>query len=127
MIKPALAVVFFVAYLFYSLWVYTGGTETNVKISEPGSAGTATGKQLYQQYNCQSCHQIYGLGGYLGPDLTTAYSDPHRGEQYIRTFLTYGGSRMPRFNFEEKQLESIISYLKYVDSTAAPVKDFNWK
>jgi len=37
------------------------------------------GQQLWQQNNCFSCHQIYGLGGYLGPDLTNVYSQRGKG------------------------------------------------
>ncbi len=32
------------------------------------------GKLLFQEYNCISCHQLYGLGGYMGPDLTNVIS-----------------------------------------------------
>ena len=30
----------------------------------------ADGRLIWQKYNCQSCHQLFGLGGYLGPDLS---------------------------------------------------------
>ena len=80
------------------------------------------GKQIYQQYNCMSCHQIYRLGGYLGSELTTAWSDKHRGEEFIKAFLKSGGRRMPDFKFEPHQIDALTSYLKYVDSTATPIK-----
>ncbi len=80
------------------------------------------GKQIYQQYNCQACHQLYGLGGYLGPDLTPAYSDPHRGKMLIKAMLVSGGIRMPAFQFNDEQIEAITAYLKYVDTTATPIK-----
>lgn len=76
------------------------------------------GKKLFQQYNCIACHQIYGLGGYIGPDLTTAWSDKHRGEAYMRAMLLSGGSRMPNFHFTPPQVEALLSYLRYVDTTA---------
>ncbi len=44
----------------------------------PVGAPAAAGKLLYQKYNCQACHQIYGLGGYMGPDLTNVYSAPRQ-------------------------------------------------
>ena len=52
----------------YSAYVWTFGT------AAPQS-GLATGQvkrgqQIYQQSNCMACHQFYGLGGYMGPDLT---------------------------------------------------------
>lgn len=29
------------------------------------------GKQVWQAYNCVSCHTIFGNGGYVGDDMTT--------------------------------------------------------
>ena len=28
------------------------------------------GRALWHDHNCQTCHQIYGFGGFLGPDVT---------------------------------------------------------
>ena len=36
------------------------------------SAEAARGRELWHEHNCQSCHQIHGFGGFLGPDLTNA-------------------------------------------------------
>jgi nitric oxide reductase subunit C len=112
----------FITYLIYSAAVYTKGTETVVSINPDEGAKMRYGKQLYQQYNCTSCHQVYGLGGYLGPELTTAYSDPNRGELYMRAFLQAGGQRMPNFHFNKDEINAIISYLKYIDETAITYK-----
>jgi nitric oxide reductase subunit C len=109
-------------YTGYSVLVYTKGTESNINHSEKVQQQINKGKQLYQQYNCVACHQIYGLGGYLGPDLTTAYSDKRRGEAYLRAILVSGGSRMPNFHLTPVQIDALISYLQYVDATANPVK-----
>jgi nitric oxide reductase subunit C len=102
--------------------VYSKGT-ANLSFSDfAGSAKIMSGKQLFQKNNCTSCHQIYGLGGYLGPELTTAYSDPLRGELNMRAFLQAGGQRMPNFHFTKEEIDDIISYLKYVDATAVTYK-----
>jgi len=69
-----------------------------------------------------ACHQIYGLGGYLGPELTTAWSDPRRGELYMRAFLQAGGRTMPNFHLTPKEIDAITAYLRYVDSTAVTYK-----
>ncbi|MCH7870146.1 MAG: c-type cytochrome, partial [Planctomycetes bacterium] len=29
-----------------------------------------SGLAIWRENNCQACHQIYGYGGFLGPDLT---------------------------------------------------------
>jgi nitric oxide reductase subunit C len=99
--------------------VYTKGTETKVKFSKAEMEKISKGKMIFQEYNCSACHQVYGLGGYLGPDLTTVYSDKHRGETYTKAMLTAGGSRMPDFHLNPAQVEAVAAYLKYIDSVAA--------
>lgn len=120
--KIRVFIVLFTCYIVYSGTVYTYGTESLGSSALPEKEQILNGKNLYQQYNCVSCHQIYGLGGFLGPELTTAYSDKARGEQYMRAFLMAGGPRMPNFHLKENEVSSIISYLKYVDSTASNYK-----
>ncbi|MBI5372702.1 MAG: cytochrome c [Sphingobacteriales bacterium] len=107
-----------ISYFAYSLAVYTRGTDETASGPLPGKTEVTLGKRLYQEKNCSSCHQLYGLGGYLGPELTTAFSDPNRGELYLRAFLQNGGPRMPKFDFTEKEINSIISYLEYIDHSA---------
>lgn len=109
-------------YFLYSFVVYTDGTENAVSLPDPQQAQINKGKTLFQQHNCTACHQIYGLGGYLGPELTNAYSDPRRGELYMRSFLQAGGQRMPKFGFRPDEIDALISYLRYVDSTAITYK-----
>jgi len=112
----------FAGYVLYSSVVYTKGTENNLQLSNAELTKIDNGKKIFQQYNCVACHQLYGLGGYLGPELTTAYSDKKRGEQYMRIFLKAGGMRMPNFHFTDGEVNDIISYLKYVDSSAITYK-----
>jgi nitric oxide reductase subunit C len=107
-----------VAYTVYTAIVYTKGTENKITLTKTEASKADHGKKLFQQYNCIACHQLYGLGGYLGPELTTAYSDKNRGELYMRAFLKGGGARMPNFHLKDDEINAIISYLKYVDSTA---------
>ena len=118
MFKIIVFVVLFITYVSYSSWVYTKATS---------AAGTMnvqeqSGKKLWQKLNCTSCHQIFGLGGYLGPELTTVISDPKRGEVYARAFLQNGGTRMPNFHFKTEEIDELIAYLKYIDSNAFTYK-----
>jgi nitric oxide reductase subunit C len=122
MTKIIIACLLFVSFIIYSGFIYTSGTASEIIIPSSGQKLANEGKNIYQQYNCQSCHQIYGLGGYLGPDLTTAWSDPHRGKMLIKAMLVSGGNRMPAFQFKEEQIEALMAYLKYVDTTATPIK-----
>lgn len=75
------------------------------------------GEQLWQENNCTSCHQIYGLGGYLGPDVTNVISNPTKGEEYVKAILNSGINAMPQFHFDENEKNQIISFLKHVDGT----------
>lgn len=83
------------------------------------------GKQIFQKYNCSACHQLYGLGGFLGPELTTVISDSTRGEIYAMAILRSGTSRMPQFHLKDKEIDQLISFLKYVDTTAISYKKIN--
>lgn len=112
----------FALYAGYSILVYTSGTRSKLVFSASQQEEITKGKQLFQQYNCSACHQLYGLGGYLGPELTTAWSDPHRGEAYIKALLKSGGSRMPNFHLKDHEVNALTAYLKYVDSTAISYK-----
>ena len=113
----------FLCYIAYSAAVYTKGTvDTIGDRSSAQQLQIEKGKSLFQENNCISCHQLYGLGGYLGPELTTAWSDKQKGPAYMRAMLTAGGSRMPDFNFTEEQVSDILRFLQYVDSTAITYK-----
>ncbi|MEH6763348.1 MAG: cytochrome c [Aequorivita antarctica] len=75
------------------------------------------GQQLFQNNRCWSCHQLYGLGGYLGPDLTNVYSNENKGPLYIKAFLSSSVKSMPQFNFLEEEKDALVQYLKQVDET----------
>ena len=49
--------------------VYADPTETRVLEGEE-----LAGRRVWLANNCQACHQLYGFGGFLGPDLTNAAS-----------------------------------------------------
>jgi nitric oxide reductase subunit C len=77
------------------------------------------GEILWQNNNCWSCHQVYGLGGYLGPELTNIYSNPNKGPDYIKAMLNSGVKSMPKFNFTEEEKLAITEYLKIIDKSGA--------
>ena len=94
--------------------IYTSNENENpIKLTEQGLHG----QRLWQENNCWSCHQTYGLGGYLGPDLTNVYSAENKGPLYIKAFLNSGVKAMPKFNFSEAEKEALVTYLKFIDST----------
>lgn len=106
-----------VCYLLYSAWVYTAGT-TGPAINLHPDAAAQRGKLVYQKYNCTACHQIFGLGGYLGPELTTTMSQEGKGEILANAFLSGGTARMPNLHMQQQEISDVIEYLKYVDQIA---------
>jgi len=105
--------VLLVLYAAYSGWIYTSGTAIAADIPRDALQG----KQIWQQHNCQTCHQLYGLGGYMGPDLTSVTSDKNRGAAYAKGMLLSGGERMPNYHFSVQDADKLVAYLSYVNST----------
>ena len=110
------------SYLCYTILLYYKGTEDTTNLSATEKVEVLKGKAIFQKYNCTSCHQLYGLGGYLGPELTTTYSNKMRGENAIRSFLENGGPRMPNFHFSKQEINQLVAFLKYVDASAISYK-----
>ena len=75
------------------------------------------GRLVWQSYNCQSCHQLYSLGGYLGPDLTNIISNPNKGEKIVRAMVKSGTKQMPAFNLSDNEMNSLIEFLKSTDAS----------
>ncbi len=114
-----------VAFIPYSVYVYTRGTEA--PHIAPMSDEARYGQQLFQEHNCIACHQFYGLGGYMGPDLTNVISN--RGSAYARAFLMSGTQRMPNFNLSDSELDALVAFLEFVDTTGRyPAAEYqvNW-
>ena len=111
--KILAASILVITYFSYSFFIYSALPVTKVSASDLSMQG----KMLWQKYNCNACHQIYGLGGYLGPDLTNVYS--LKGEPQIRAFLTYGTPVMPNFHLKEQEMNALVEYLKNTDNSGS--------
>jgi nitric oxide reductase subunit C len=109
--KLMIVVSLLIAFLSYSCFIYTSLPVKNYKIPQESNIG----KTVWQQYNCNACHQVYGLGGYIGPDLTNVYS--LRGTAYIKAFLGNGTASMPNFHLSEKEMNALVAYLKTIDAS----------
>jgi nitric oxide reductase subunit C len=113
------------AFIPYSVYVYTRGTDASH--IPPITDEARHGQFLFQQHNCVACHQFYGLGGYMGPDLTNVVSN--RGSAYARAFLMSGTQRMPNFNLDDAELDALVAFLEFVDTTGRYPADkyrINW-
>ena len=99
-----------------SFLIYSGILYSSLPaVDHPQSALADKGKTLWQQHNCGACHQVYGLGGFLGPDLTNVYSI--READYIKAFIQAGTKTMPAFNMSDNEMAALLSYLKDVDAS----------
>jgi nitric oxide reductase subunit C len=103
-----------ITYAAYSGWVYSSGTNSGIAMTSEAIKG----KHLWQTNNCQNCHQIFGLGGYMGPELTTVTADKNRGTLYAKAFILNGGNKMPNFHFNEAEATALIAWLTYVNTVA---------
>src|SRR5574337_705786 len=71
------------------------------------SAEVVEGKRLWQHYDCNDCHTIFGIGGYYAPDVTKTYSI--RGQAWLKRFLAdphsmYArGRQMPNFRLSDRK------------------------
>jgi nitric oxide reductase subunit C len=117
----------FIAFAFYSWMVYRYGDDKNTE-GIPDKQ-TIAGWKVWQDKNCQSCHQLYGLGGYMGPDLTNVSSFPGKDAGYLKSFIKHGTVRMPDFNLSDPETENIIAFLTWVDKSGKskiPVNVVSW-
>lgn len=109
-----LCIVFILVYVFYNKEIYTEKSNYgDIKLSNKALKG----ERLWLENNCNACHQLYGLGGYLGPDLTNVVSAPNKSEDYIKVMMISGVKSMPKFNFSPHEQEFIFQFLKEVDET----------
>ena len=104
-------VLFVAAYLIYSFTLYTSLPVKQCIVDKR----VENGKLVWQKYNCNSCHQLYGLGGYLGPDLTNVYSK--RSEAFIKAFLKNGTTAMPNFNINDYEMDCLLKYFNTIDNS----------
>lgn len=75
------------------------------------------GADLYREFNCTACHQFYGLGGYMGPDLTNVTSAPGKGPDFAKGIILHGTQRMPALGLTPQQADDIVAFLQAVDAT----------
>ena len=117
----------FLLFIIDGIIIYTSGAD-----NDPGkeflTEGAKKGKLVFQQYNCIACHQLYGLGGYMGPDLTNVMSTPGKGDAFVKLFMQSGTPKMPNFHLSESEVNELTEYLNYVDKTGiSPVRNFEIK
>ncbi|KAA9325683.1 c-type cytochrome [Adhaeribacter soli] len=103
-----------IAFVVFSGFVYTQAVPENNKVV---SSKAVQGKMLWQQHNCSSCHQLYGLGGYLGPDLTNTLSSKGKGRDYAAAIMKSGTQVMPDFHLNDAEIEALLAFLEHADKS----------
>lgn len=105
-----------VLFFMYSAYVYIYSCSER-QLAKPTDA-ELVGWQVWQNKNCHTCHQLYGLGGYMGPDLTNLASDVNKGtDEYMKIFMKYGTANMPNLHLTEQEMNNLISFLRWVDKS----------
>jgi nitric oxide reductase subunit C len=110
-LKTLVILVLTIGFIGYSVFLYASlPIEKKVTNND-----VYNGKLIWQKYNCNACHQIYGLGGYLGPDLTNIHS--LKGDSHIRVMISSGINAMPSFNLSTEELNYLVAYLTDIDAS----------
>lgn len=78
----------------------------------------AAGKKIWEENNCIGCHTLMGEGAYFAPELGNVYK--RRGPDFIKAWMQVqptgapGRRQMPNFHLNEKQLDDLVAFFKYV-------------
>jgi len=115
-VKQGISAILLTGFALFTFFVYTSGTEAP-EFSTAISPAGEEGRLLWQKFNCAACHQLYGLGGYVGPDLTNVMSAPGKGRIYVNAILKVGTNVMPDFKLAEEEIAALTAFLEYVDGT----------
>ena len=107
----------FVCFLTFSIWIYAIPLFSPTPYSEKELHLVAEGRLVWQKYNCHTCHQLYGLGGYLGPDLTNVYPRTANKTAYIKGIINSEGKTMKTFKISDYEMKALLHFLKNVDDT----------
>lgn len=104
------------AFLLYSLSIYLRplAIKPSAKFD---TKKAAEGRLVWQKYNCQACHQMYGLGGYLGPDLTNIISKEGKGEVVIRALIKSGTKQMPAYQLTENEMTNLLQFFESTNAS----------
>lgn len=80
----------------------------------------AFGKTIWEKNNCIGCHTLLGEGAYFAPELGNLYRRYDYNEDSIKRFISsrpisgiINRRSMPQFNFNDKELDAIVEFLKY--------------
>ena len=105
--KKRLLAVLVLCFLVQSISVYRDDVDLELSME------AIEGRHIYHESACQVCHQLWGQGGFLGPDLTNAASRVD--ETRLVSLLTVGSGQMPAFNFNSRQIDQMKAFMNEID------------
>ncbi len=108
--KLAMLATLLVCFIAQTLLVYADSSHPS-----PLSESAVLGRKIWHERNCQACHQTYGFGGFLGPDLTNV-AQRLDFDQFL-TRLAQGQDQMPIVDLEPDQALNLWQYLEEVSLT----------
>lgn len=100
-----------ISFLVNSIYIYTSKMDPSGVVYSPQSD---RGRMVWQKNQCQTCHQLFGLGGYLGPDLTHLMEDTLRGRMVLRSVVNNAPKQMPQYRLSEEEISSISFFLQTI-------------
>ena len=121
-------IVLFAVFIAYTFFVYSN-CDVRPTQDSIADAKALRGWSVWQERNCQSCHQIYGLGGYLGPDITNVISDRYKGQAYAAAIIKNGTAKMPNFKLCDSDVNNLVAFLSWINKSGkskVPVEKVDW-
>jgi nitric oxide reductase subunit C len=120
--RTSTVVALFIAYLLVSAVAYTDYPRSRHEEPVVLNDLERQGLQIWRDNNCQACHQLYGFGGFLGPDLTNQVSEDRSNDEF-RSVLSEGSPPMPAFGFSDVEQDAVLAYLRAMDRTGQGMPD----
>ena len=83
------------------------------------TAQVASGKWVWQKYNCNDCHTIMGIGGYYAPDVTKVMGQ--RDSKWMVQFIKDPSRvwpqarKMPNLHLSDQEISDVIAFLSWVN------------
>lgn len=95
----------------YLIWgtMYMNQKLVGEKIPSAVPTEEISGKQVFEDWECRSCHTFQGKGGSVGPELVDLHESYNLNE--MKEFLTNPPEDMPPFEGSEKELDALAEYL----------------
>lgn len=108
--KSGLLGILFLCFLGQTFLVYADDSPS-VELDEVAQQG----RRIWLNNNCQACHQLYGFGGFLGPDLTNAAGRLQK--QQLADRLALGEGQMPKFEVSPVEVDALWAFLTAMDES----------